>query len=328
MGALTGTQKGFVESAASPKKGDPARNGIIAVVLQTIAAIVSFFVAKDTLFYFDAEPLVLLRSCAAAVLLAIMIKTMPGPAPEWRKGDLWRLAGLGFLAVPMNQGLYFHGLAMTTAAHSALLYALTPALVLIAGRILGTERFAPARVAGIALAFAGVVVVLASRPPSHDATSPLALHQVAGAHVLRGNLWVLGAVLAWALYTAFARDVVARLGTVRATGGALGLGALMFLPFGLWRATHFDFSSVPPHAWLGVAYLAVVASTLSYLLWYYAIRRLAPSRVAVFNNLQPVGAALLAWALGARPGPALFAGAALVIGGVVLAQSAGRRAPR
>ena len=311
MGSLTGGRK-------------EERKALVAVVLQTIAAVTSFFVAKDTLFYFEAEPLVLLRSMAAAVLLLVMIRTMPGPAPDWRKGDLWRLAGLGFLAVPMNQGLYFHGLAMTTAAHSALLYALTPALVLIAGRVIGTERFVPARVAGIIAAFAGVLIVLASRPAetSAAAASAFSAHQAAGEHVLRGNLWVLGAVLAWALYTAFARDVVARLGTVRATGGALGLGALMFMPFGVWRASHFDFGSVPAHAWLGVAYLAIVASTLSYLLWYYAIRRLTPSRVAIFNNVQPVGAAMLAWALGARPGPALFAGSALVIGGVVLAQRA------
>ena len=304
MGTLTETQK-----------------ALVAVVLQTISAILSFFIAKDTLFYFDAEPLVFLRSSAAAVLLVAMMKAMPGPEPVWKKGDLWRLAGLGFLAVPMNQGLYFHGLTMTTAAHSALLYALTPALVLITGRLIGTERFVPARVAGIIAAFAGVVIVLASRPAGPAlATTGFSAHQAAGDHVLRGNLWVLGGVLAWALYTAFARDVVARLGTVRATAGALGLGALMFMPFGLWRTLEFDFSNVPLHAWLGVAYLAIVASTLSYLLWYYAIRRLTPSRVAIFNNAQPVGAALLAWALGARPGPALFAGAALVIGGVVLAQ--------
>jgi drug/metabolite transporter (DMT)-like permease len=167
-----------------------------------------------------------------------------------------------------------------------------------------------------------VLIVLASRAEPVSGAAGLSAHQVAGEYVLRGNLWVLGAVLAWALYTAFARDLVARLGTVRTTAGALGSGAVMFLPFGAWRASQFDFASVPAPAWIGVAYLAVVASTLSYLAWYYAIRRLTPSRVAIFNNVQPVGAAFLAWGLGARPSPAIFAGSALVIGGVILAQRA------
>jgi drug/metabolite transporter (DMT)-like permease len=303
VGALSETQK-----------------GLIATVLQTFMAVTSFFIAKDTLAYFRPEPLVLMRSSTAAVILLSLAWLAPGAPAQWKKGDLLRLAALGILAVPMNQGLYFHGLSMTTAAHSALLYALTPALVLLLGRMRGTERLTPARVGGIAAAFAGVVVVLLSRPNDGDAATGVAMRQLAGPDVLRGDLWVLAAVLAWSLYTAYSRDVVARLGTIRATAFPLAIGALLFAPIGIPGALETDFSAVPSHAWIGVAWLAIVASTLSYLAWYYAIRRLTPSRVAIFNNVQPVGAALLAWAMGARPGPALFAGAGLVIFGVVLAQ--------
>lgn len=305
MGALTETQK-----------------GLAAVVLQTLMAVTSFFVAKDTLHYFHPEPLVLIRSGAAAVILLVLAWLVPGTPAQWKRGDLLRLAALGVLAVPMNQALYFHGLSMTTAAHSALLYALTPALVLLFGRLRGVERLTLARVGGIAAAFAGVVLVLTSHPNEPAAATGVAVRQLAGPEALRGDLWVLGAVLAWSLYTAYSRDVVGRLGTIRATAFPLTIGALLFAPLGIPAALETDFSAVPPHAWVGVAWLAVVASTLSYLAWYYAIRRLTPSRVAIFNNVQPVGAALLAWAMGVRPGPALFAGAGLVIFGVVLAQRA------
>lgn len=296
------------------------QKGLVSAVLQTMMAVSSFFVAKDTLHYFHPEPLVLIRSSAAAVILLALVWAAPGAPAQWKRGDLLRLAGLGVLAVPMNQGLYFHGLSMTTAAHSALLYSLTPALVLLLGRIRGTERLTPARVGGIVAAFAGVLLVLASRAPvSVDATG-MALRQLPGPDVLRGDLWVLVAVFAWSLYTASSRDVIARLGTIRATAIPLAMGALLFAPVGIPGALRTDFASIPAHAWFGVAFLAVVASTLSYLAWYYAIRRLTPSRVAVFNNTQPVLAAVVAWAMGVRPGPALFAGAALVIFGVVLAQ--------
>lgn len=303
------------------------RKGLVATFLQTAMAISSFFVAKDTLHYFAPEPLVVMRSGTAAVLLLALAGAAPGAPARWKRGDLLRLAALGVLAVPMNQGLYFHGLSMTTAAHSALLYSLTPAMVLLLGRLRGTEGLTIPRVGGILAAFAGVVIVLLGRPSEHGAVAGgLAAHQLGGPDSLRGDLWVLGAVLAWSLYTAYSRDVVARLGTVRATAFPLAIGALLFLPIGVPGLFRTEFAVVPANAWAGVAFLAIVASTLSYLAWYYAIRRLAPSRVAIFNNVQPVGAALLAWALGAPPAPALFLGAALVIAGVLLAQWTGRKA--
>jgi len=57
----------------------------------------------------------------------------------------------------------------------------------------------------------------------------------------------------------------------------------------------------PASAWASVAWLIVMSSVVSYFCWYYAIRRLEPSRVAVFINLQPIGTALAQWALFALP---------------------------
>lgn len=298
------------------------RKGIAAVSLQTAFAIVTFFVAKDALAFVDAGPLVLLRAGLAGLLLAALVPlgVGGGTRPEWRPGDLLRLAALGVLIVPLNQMLFFVGLQRTTAAHAALLYGLTPAMVLLLGVARGTERLTRTRVLGIVLAFAGVVFVLTGRPGEEVAQTGFAQRQRAGADALTGDLVILLAVIAWAVYTAFSRELVSRLGTLRATAGAMGLGALVFVPFALPSAAGVDWAGVPTSVWVAIGWLVIGSSTISYLAWYYAIRRLEPSRVAIFNNLQPLGTALIAWALGARPGPALFAGAALVIAGVVLAQ--------
>ena len=84
---------------------------------------------------------------------------MPAPRPLAR-ADLPRVLLLGFLVVPINQGFFLFGLAHTTPTHAALLYALTPVIVyLMARRLLGEGR-ALATLAGIAIAFAGVLVIL------------------------------------------------------------------------------------------------------------------------------------------------------------------------
>ena len=300
---------------------EPEKKGIAAVSLQTVFAIVTFFVAKDALATLDAAPLVLFRAGAAGLVLAALVPLgIGGARGDWRKGDLWRLAALGVLVVPVNQFLFFVGLKRTTAAHAALLYGLTPAMVLLLGVARRTETLTRTRVAGIVLAFAGAALVLSARVPEQVAASEIALRQRGGEDALLGDLVILVAVAAWALYTAYSRELVSRLGTVRATAGAMGLGAIAFVPFGLPSAAGVDWAAVPASVWLAILWLVVGSSVISYLAWYYAIRRLEPSRVAIFNNLQPLGTALVAWALGARPGPALFAGGALVVAGVLLAQ--------
>jgi drug/metabolite transporter (DMT)-like permease len=64
----------------------------------------------------------------------------------------------------------------------------------------------------------------------------------------------------------------------------------------------------------------------AYFLWYFALGRAPASRVAVFNNLQPVMTALAAWAILGDPLTwEIGVGGALVLLGVRAAQRA--RAP-
>jgi drug/metabolite transporter (DMT)-like permease len=65
----------------------------------------------------------------------------------------------------------------------------------------------------------------------------------------------------------------------------------------------------------------LVTSVLSYLLYYWALRRAEASRVAVWSNLQPVLTAPLAWLLLGDPlGAGLLGGGAMVLSGVLLTQ--------
>src|SRR5512143_827222 len=77
--------------------------------------------------------------------------------------DLLALAGLGVLGIPVNQGLFLYGMSLTTPGHGALLYALAPVFVFLLARWRLGERATALKIAGVALAFGGVVVVLAGR---------------------------------------------------------------------------------------------------------------------------------------------------------------------
>jgi drug/metabolite transporter (DMT)-like permease len=171
----------------------------------------------------------------------------------------------------------------------------------------------PARrqAAGIVSAFAGVLLLLLQRGLHFDPLS------------LQGDLLILFAVVAWALYMDLGRDVTRRYGPLVVTAEVIAAGTVLFLPVGLVALRGFHPAATTVTGWSGLFYLAWLTSGLNYVIWFWGIEHLRPVATAVWSNLQPPVTAIMAWALLHEPLPAGFLlCAALVLGGVWIAQEA------
>src|SRR5512144_3265072 len=165
----------------------------------------TYLAAKRALGELSPFELALVRFVLAGAVYTALLLRSP---PRLPRRDLLVMAGLGLLAVPLNQGLFLAGLARTTPGHAALLYALTPVFVFLLARARLGEQAGPARLAGIALAFAGVLVVLAARG---------LLGGREGLEGLWGDLLVLLGVVAWAVYAVLGKPFAERYGAVTTT---------------------------------------------------------------------------------------------------------------
>jgi drug/metabolite transporter (DMT)-like permease len=286
---------------------------VAALLLYTVLAAATFIVARVALEEFDPLALAQLRFVLAALALAVLVAARGGrralaalmPPPRDRRA----VALLGLLGTPINQAFFLLGLERTTPAHAALLYALTPLLVLALALVRRQERLVPSRALGFVVAFAGVALLLFGRGLAAEGST------------LAGDALVAVAVVAWALYTATSRELLARLDPLALTASATAFGALVFLPVGIPALLAQDFARVSGRGWLGLAYIALVTSVATYLIWSWALSRTEASRVAAFSYLQPVAAALLAWVLLGLPLTVHFAvSAAVVLAGVALAE--------
>ena len=258
----------------------------------------------------DFDPITLgLWRFGIAGLVFFLVLALRGSLRLPEGPDRRRILLAAFLAVPLNQGLFLFGMKYTLAAHGAVLYAMTPILVLLLSIGLGQERPDLMRVAGILTSLTGVLIVLTHRG-----------FDLAGG-TLTGDVLVFLAVFVWALYTLVAKDLVERHPPVVVTGQALGYGALLFLPIGLPFMQWDAWSNATPAGIGALLYMALLTSVLAYLVFTWALSHLDASRVAVVSNLQPVVAAVLAWYFLAEPiGPGFWLGTLLVAVGVALAQ--------
>lgn len=296
--------------APSPQgaAGPLPRPVLLALLGQTAISAGTHLAAKQAATVIDPLLLVTLRMLLAAVAFGVLLALLPAPRLPPRRSWAWLLS-YGFVAGPLNQGLFMYGLARSKATHGALLYALTPIGVYLVALALGRERAKAGRFLGIGLAFAGVAVLLLGRGLT-EALGPLL-----------GDVFILGAVAAWVVWTTVSRPFAVEHGGVRTAAWAIIAGAVWLVPAAPFVVTGEALAAIPSVGWWCLGYLVLLTSLVAYALWNYALARTEASRVAVFANLQPVATALLAWAVLSE---ALVwevgVGGALVLLGVRLAQ--------
>ncbi|WP_432491403.1 EamA family transporter [Kineococcus gypseus] len=192
---------------------------------------------------------------------------------------------------------------------------------------------AHAEPAVLAVAVAGVPLLLALLGPLLERRRPSARAAAAAAVVTAGAVLVQGlgrsdaAGLAWALvllaceagFTLLAVPVLGRHGawgvSVHTTAvAALAFGALAVLVDGPSAALTLTGADL-----LAAAYLAVGVTALAFVLWYSAVRRLGAGRAGLLAGVAPVAAAAGGVALGGPvPGAAVWAGVVVVAGGLAL----------
>lgn len=283
-------------------------NVYLVVVLQILIAGGTHIVAKAVVRDIDAATLTFVRSIVSTIGLGLLLALKERRIKIERR-DWGRIALLGFFGLPVNQFFYLYGLKFSTAANGALLYGVTPVFVLLLSHLILNEKITLKKTIGILVAFIGVTIVIFER--GVDFSSDYTY----------GNLMILLAVVAWALFTIYGKPMILKYGAVQTTSVAMILGMLMFLPVGLFASWDFPFLSLTSGHWAGVLYLGVGTSILAYLMWYYALGRIEAAKLAVFANGQPIVATLLAlifldYAITGQ----FVAGGIVTIAGVVLTQ--------
>jgi drug/metabolite transporter (DMT)-like permease len=281
------------------------------LVFQQLLASSTHIIGQDVGHHVDPSIVLIFRSTIASVAFLLIIALKREGFADIEAKDWKRIFFLGVLNVPINQALFLEGLQHTSAANSALLYAMTPALVFILTLFIHREAPTKWKIVGIVLAFVGVAMIIFEKGASLTSETTL------------GNLMIFAAVVAWALYTLIGKPLVEKYGALRVTGLNMAVGAVLFLPIGLLTSDMHEIASISLISWEEILYMALIASVLNYFLWFYALGKLETSKVAIFQNLQPVMTTVLALILGTAAISLNFvSGGLLALIGVILVQLA------
>lgn len=252
----------------------------------------------------ELSPLAIAFSRVALATIALVaIGLFSGQAfrLSWRIGVLY--LALGALGVLVPSILILWSQARIGAALASLLGATSPFFtVAIAHFLTSDEKMTPLRLGGMAVALAGVAI--ATRPAADGS--------------VLAELAVLAAAFCQACAAVLARRGEALSPLELATGQLAG-ASLLSLPIMLAVEGPPVLSHLTVETVLAILALAFLSTALGYLIFFRLLVRAGATNVALISLLVPVTALFLAGlALGEELGWPVFAGAALIVGGLTM----------
>ncbi|MGO1072173.1 DMT family transporter [Lysobacter sp. CA199] len=240
-----------------------------------------------------------LRFGLLAVPLVFFLKP---PAP----GQWPRLIAVCLCIGVLHFGLSFSALkaAGDLSSPAIVLQSYVPMTALLAWWLLG-ERFAWRTGVAIAISFGGVLV-LGFDPLVLDKPLAMVLMLVSAAFLALGTVLMKG-LRGLDMFSQQGWTALISVPPLLAVSVLLEPGGVAALP------------TVGAVAWIGVVYAAFVSSLLGHGLFYVLVQRHPVAQVTPWLLLVPVFAIALGIAFwGDRPGPSLWVGGAMVLGGVLM----------
>jgi drug/metabolite transporter (DMT)-like permease len=282
-----------------------------ALVATILVWAVNFSVVKMALRHFTPMAFTSIRLVGASICFLTLARLSPGPS--LLPGDRKRLVLLALVGHTFYQVLFIQGIHATTASNSAILLGLTPVFVALLSLHFSSDAPRAGAFLGIGISILGVYLVL------HDSS------RVGGSFL--GDALTLGATFCWSLHTVLSQPVVARYGPLKTSAYAISIGSLAFLPLGLPELYRMTPASIPASAWWALGYSIVFSLVAAYCLWYFAIGRIGPTQTAIYSNLTPVAALVVAYlALGEPVGRLQLVGTVVIFLGIyVVRKQAGGR---
>ena len=228
--------------------------------------------------------------------------------------DLGIALALGAVGYSAQAGAYFAALKRLDAALLSLLLYSFPAMVMVAAIALGRERASRRTAVALVLASAGLLLVLAGA--GAGALDPL------------GTVLGLSAAVIYSTYILTSAGVAERVGPL-VLSACVCTGAAATLTLASTAGGDLRLGDVSAAGFGWLAGLAVVSTVGAISLFFAGLRRVGPTTASILSTAEPLTTVLLAFlAFGESLGPVQLAGAALVLGAVLMLSATPRRARR
>jgi drug/metabolite transporter (DMT)-like permease len=200
-----------------------------------------------------------------------------------RARDWWVMLQQGFVGMVCYHLLFFEAMRFTTAIKASMIMATNPLMVAVMAAFMLGEKLGRAKLFFILTALLGVLLTI----------SHWHLRQLVQGRVASGDLIMLVAVVCWALYGVLVRHHSGRFDPVVTSFYSFAVCVILLTPFEAWEVASGGMH-ITADGWMAIVYMGLFPTFFGYTMHQQCIKHLGLSRSALFINLVPVFAMLMA----------------------------------
>ncbi len=253
-------------------------------------------------FLFGVASRMLIGAAVCTLLLLILARKLP-----WHREarQTYLAAGLGIYGAMMS---VYWGAQYIPSGLISVLFGLTPIVTGIIAAIWLQERSLTAsKLAGIFLGIVGLIIIFGTGVELSEGA-------------VYGIVAVLLAVILHSVSAVWVKSISARLPALEVTNGGLLIAAPLYLVTWLLFSDGLP-EDISTRTALSISYLAVFGSVLGFIMYFYVLKHIDASRVALVTLLTPVLALLLGQGLNNETiNPAVWVGTFSILLGMSVYQ--------
>ncbi|GGA07273.1 DMT family transporter [Neptunicoccus cionae] len=292
--------------ASSPAQTGQGR-GHLAMLVFSVLVAGSFPLGVRIAHLVDPLPLTALRF----VLASVVVGVFAGLGPGIKRSDFkapWRYLLLGGV-FSIYFVLMFEALKTASSVSTAAIFTLTPIMSAVFGYMLLRQITTRWMALALAVGGSGAVWVIFRGD----------LNALLRFDVGRGEVIFFIACFAHAFYTPLVRRLNRGEHPAVFTLGTLIAGGIILLALSFRDLAAIDWSALPPIFWIGLAYLSISSTAITFFLVQYATLSLPSAKVMAYTYLTPSWVIVWELALGGSvPSAVILIGIAATILALVM----------
>jgi drug/metabolite transporter (DMT)-like permease len=256
------------------------------LILANVLWACSYVAAKYVLRDISANMMNALRMIISAIVLLPLLLALRKDL-NLRRQDLPQLALLATIGIVMAKTLEFGGLAFSTASDVALLITSESIFTAVLSWLLLRERFKPLTGIALLLGLVGVYLIVERSFVPNIPTG-------GGALRILGDVLVILGLICEAFYTVRGKALLVKHPPLLITAAAIVGSAIVWVPLAGGEILYSGWHPLSLTAWLGLGWLAIMATVVAYLAWFKGLEKVDGSAAASSLFVQPLLGTVLA----------------------------------
>ncbi|MFT6438590.1 DMT family transporter [Cycloclasticus pugetii] len=191
----------------------------------------------------------------------------------WKEVFLIALSG----TVAYQATVYF-GLRYTTAINVGLINSLAPIAVAFAAAFYLKEKLGRQHWIAAFVSVIGLVFIL----------SKGSMESLYALRFNKGDLFILGSIFIWAVYSIAAKLAMAKVTPLVVTALGILLSTFIVIPLGVYEANYLIKPVINAEVIMAVVFIGIGPTVLSLLFWNKGVMIIGPARASLFLNMVPI----------------------------------------